>query len=128
MNLYLMSVYLMTIFLHTISIGLYLFVCLKALRRKDMETSIKMTVYGACSFAIMLSAVFSAMQIDWIIRNNHIAIGQDASYAWLVFDYLLVVYLISVGQMLNVIVSWSRSTGRRRGPLLPLIYRRSGAQ
>jgi hypothetical protein len=114
----------MTIFLHILSVGLYLFVVVKAFKRKDMETSLKTTVYGACSFAIMLSFVFSGMQVDWIIRNNHLAIGEDASYVWLIFDYLLVVYLLSVGQMLNVVVSWSRSTGRRREPIFPLIYHR----
>jgi hypothetical protein len=87
-----------------------------------MEPSLRTTVYGACSFAILLSIVFSAMQVDWIVRNNHLAIGNDASYVWLIFDYLLVVYLLSVGQMLNVVVSWSRSTGRRREPIFALTY------
>ncbi|MEA3641300.1 MAG: hypothetical protein VBE63_15350 [Lamprobacter sp.] len=108
----------MTIFLHSISIGLYLYVVIKAIRRHDMETSLKTTVVGACSFAILLSLVFSAMQVDWIIRNNHDAIGEDASIVWLIFDYLLVVYLISVGQVINVVVSWSRSTGRRKEPII----------
>lgn len=114
----------MTICLHSISIGLYFYVGIKAIRRHDIETSLKTTVIGACSFAVLLSIVFSAMQADWIVRNNHEAIGQDASVVWLIFDYLLVVYLISVGQMINVVVSWSRSTGRRKEPIITLMPHR----
>jgi hypothetical protein len=112
------AMYAMTIFLHTISIGLYVYVAIRALRRPDIETTLKTTVFGACSFAILLSFVFSALQIEWMLSNRHDKVGVDASYFWLVFDYLLAVYLISMGQMLNVVTAWSRSSGRRRGPLI----------
>lgn len=112
------AMYAMTIFLHVVSIGLYTYVAIRALRRPDIETSLKTTVFGACSFAILLSLVFSALQIEWMANNRHEKVGIDASYFWLIFDYLLAVYLISMGQVLNVVTAWSRSTGRRHQPLI----------
>lgn len=112
--------YAMTIFLHTISVGLYTYVAIRALRRPDIETALKTTVFGACSFAILLSVVFSSLQVEWMLSNRHEKAGIDASYFWLTFDYLLAVYLISMGQALNVFTAWSRSSGRRRKPILSL--------
>jgi hypothetical protein len=119
MSTILFAAYIMTIFLHVVSVGLYIYVVFKAIRRPDIETSLRTTIVGACSFAILLSMVFSVMQVDWVVRNNHEAVGTEASFIWLIFDYLLVVYLISVGQLFNVVVTWSRSTGRRREPIIP---------
>lgn len=116
------AMYAMTIALHLVSIGLYSFVAIRALRRPDIETSLKTTVFGACSFAILLSFVFSSLQVEWMLSNRHEKVGVDASYFWLIFDYLLVVYLISMGQVLNVVTAWSRSSGRRRG--LPINFHR----
>jgi hypothetical protein len=83
-----------------------------------METALKTTILGACSFAILLSIIFSVLQYDWMINNKQFEVGVDVSYFWLIFDYLLVVYLISMGQVLNVVTLWSRSSGRRRERIL----------
>lgn len=111
--------YMITVFLHFISVLIYLYVGYQAWQRPDIEVSLKITMIGGCSFAIMLSLIFSALQIEWLITNKHELVGNDLSYAWLVFDYLLVIYLISMGQLLNVITQWSRSSGRRRHFLYP---------
>jgi len=106
--------YAITIALHGISIGLYFYVAYCAWKRPDLEISLKITMIGGCSFAVLLSCIFSALQIDWMLTNKHELVGDDLSYAWLVFDYLLVIYLITMGQVLHVITRWSRSSGRRR--------------
>ena len=110
--------YAITIVMHAISIGIYLYVAYRAFRRPDLEAALKIALIGACSFAVMLSGLFMALQIDWMLHDRHHSVGINTSYLWLLFDYLLVIYMINIGQILNVIAQWSRSSGRRRS-LLP---------
>ena len=119
-----LTLYSMTIVMHAISVALYTTVAYRSWRRETMETALKTTVLGACSFAILLSLVFSTLQIEWIIDNKHEAVGSTLSYFWLVFDYLLAVYLISMGQVLNIVALWSRSSGRRHEPIIQFFHHR----
>ena len=109
-----------TIILHVISIGIYTLVGVKAWQRPTMEVNLKQTILLTCAFAVLLSVLFSVLQIEWMLSNHGDLVGTEIAYAWLFFEYLLAVYMISVGQIMNVIACWTRSSGPRvRGDTEP---------
>lgn len=117
---YLVS-HIMTIVLHVISIGLYMHVAIKVARRRTIERNLQKAMIIACMFAVLLSTLFSGLQAEWVLKGREEQVGYDVSYAWLLWEYLLVFYMIAMGQVLNVISLWSRSNGPRRtyAPRLP---------
>lgn len=56
---------------------------------------------GAC-----LTALFVFLQADWIVSNHNSAVGDGTSWAWLLFDYGLAVYLLLMGTLMRVLAQW----------------------
>ena len=47
--------------------------------------------------AVALSITFIFLQYDWIVNQHNQAVGDLTSYLWLIFDYGLSVFMITLG-------------------------------
>jgi len=78
-------------------------------RATDVIKSVKVFKYLALQVslvALFLSLVFVGLQLDWIIQNRNKAVGDAVSWAWLIWDYLLVMYMITSASIGHVLLSW----------------------
>ena len=78
-------------------------------RATDVIKSVKVFKYLALQVslvALFLSLVFIGLQIDWIIQNYNKAVGDAVSWAWLIWGYLLVMYMITSASIGHVLLSW----------------------
>lgn len=53
-----------------------------------------------------LTAFFVFLQIDWIINSRNEDVTNSVSWAWLLFDYALAVYLLVTGALVGVFADW----------------------
>lgn len=51
-------------------------------------------MYKESAVGILICMLFVVLQIDWVLNSHNESVGDATSYAWLVFDYLLAMYLI----------------------------------
>lgn len=64
-----------------------------------------------------VSSLFLLLQADWVINQYNEAVGDSTSWAWLLFDYALSVYLLVMGTLVRVFVKWRgnfSNAGQRR--------------
>lgn len=55
------------------------------------------------------ASTFTWLQIDWVVNNHDAAVGEDVSYAWLLFDYFNGFALLSISMALRVYLKWHSS-------------------
>lgn len=51
---------------------------------------------------MVLSALFIALQLEWVVSGHNESVGNVVSYLWLVWDYCMGVFLVFLGL-------WSRT-------------------
>lgn len=78
---------------------------------RDITISDKPAVLKRLGHYIMaagvgLTALFVFLQIDWVVSNHNSAVGDGTSWAWLLFDYGLAVYLLLMGTLMRVLAQW----------------------
>lgn len=54
----------------------------------------------------MQSSVFTWLQVEWVINEHDADVGQEVSYAWLLFDYFNGFALLSIAMALRVYLRW----------------------
>jgi hypothetical protein len=53
------------------------------------EYMIKESIAG-----MAIGGIFVLLQLDWILQNHNESVGDITSWAWLIFDYMLALFLI----------------------------------
>lgn len=61
-------------------------------------------VTSVCSIGIC--STFIILQLDWIFQWHNQTVGETTSYLWLIFDYFLAFYMLSVATIVDVLFKW----------------------
>jgi hypothetical protein len=91
------------LWMHIVNIGFFFvatviwWTVVLRIRRYPFISAYKRVGYLAAATALTLTTIFVMLQADWIWSGHNEAVGNLTSYAWLVFDYLLSVFMISLG-------------------------------
>lgn len=56
--------------------------------------------------AMLLGSTFLTLQIDWLIKDQNANVGEVVGYQWLIYDYLMVVWMLSVAVCAHVYCKW----------------------
>jgi hypothetical protein len=91
------------LYMHSVNIGF--FVCaallwLWVLRRIfyfNFPRTFKWTGALTALTAVILSILFIFLQWDWIVSGHNEAVGDLTSYLWLIWDYALSLFMLTLG-------------------------------
>lgn len=67
---------------------------------------VKYTGYGVMTWGACLTCLFIVLQFDWVIKGHNANVGESTSWAWLLFDYFLGVYLFTNATLVRVFSEW----------------------
>lgn len=76
------------------------------LRKCNIPKEVMKLAKIICLFGLALSVLFVVLQTDWIIKNHSDSVGSATSWSWLVYNYLMGVYLVTVGTITHVFSRW----------------------
>ena len=99
------SFHLINLFLFLIALGSFIRSAVK-IHKVNLHSALKFTFLGACLHGIFVSGIFIVLQADWVMSNHNVNVGDATSWAWLIFDFALVFFMIAVAQSLSVIITW----------------------
>lgn len=100
------------LFLHSLNgilfgMSFYLhIIALKDLRPHRRLDGLKKAFLGLLITGMSLSGIFIYLQADWVVNEHNMNVGETTSWAWLVFDYLLAVYLCISAYLLRGLAIW----------------------
>ena len=77
------------------------------------NSHIRRAMFGSSVFGAGLSILFIALQAEWVFSGHNEAVGNMISYAWLVFDYLLAIFLLSTSMVIRSMLEWQVSASGR---------------
>lgn len=66
-------------------------------------TIVRTLTLATLNGSICISLIFLVLQADWVFSNHNEAVGDTTAFLWLVFDALLVIYLVSLSVLLDVV-------------------------
>jgi len=52
------------------------------------------------------ASVFTWLQVEWVINEHDADVGEEVSYAWLLFDYFNGFALLSIAMAMRVYLKW----------------------
>lgn len=84
--------------------NLHLFHSVSAEEEKRQRIKVLLAVF--CTFLIMQSTLFIALQIDWITSNHALSVGPSTNLFWLIFDYFNGLALLSFCVALLTYLKW----------------------
>lgn len=99
------ALYMVNIALFTYCI-IHYSIIIKVIGKCHKPNFVKLSAYIVSGFAILVSTIFVGLQVEWIINGQAHAIGDFAAWAWLVFDYLLALFLISIAVSVHTYCKW----------------------
>lgn len=103
-----------SMFLFFIALCQYVTVGLK-IKKTKLHSSIKSITGTMCAFGSMLCISFIVMQTDWIIKNHSDNVGPYTAWGWLIYNYAMGIYLITVSSGVYILANWQGSKLQNSG-------------
>ena len=108
------------IMLHAVSITMFCVAALQHARglylvcRAGAITGVRWIIVWAAATGGFISLLCIALQVDSIRQEHSAAVGDAATWARIVFDYLLALYMLLIAEGIVVWTRWTNPTGHRR--------------
>lgn len=101
------------IFLFFMNLGFTL-ASVRSIWKSSFAGGLKQSMVTAMFSSAGLSALFIYLQLDWVLSGHNESVGEAVSWAWLVFDYLLAIFLIACANTMHALSFWACSDCHRR--------------
>ena len=72
----------------------------------------RLLLASLCGSGMLLSTLFIWLQLDWILQARNEAVGDVTSMLWLLWDYLMVLFMLICASLGHVLVEWRVSAMR----------------
>ena len=100
------------IFFHLVNLGMYLAAGLLyslmffGVHKCECMYVVKSAIKITSLFAMLLCSLFIYLQLEWILTEKNAVVGDKTALLWLVYDYVMAIFLLSVVASIKIYCNW----------------------